>query len=130
MLLSNFAAASLWAPGVARALSAESPKTGKRVFTLSSLTFAGRAMIDHAAAGTAQGFVGGAGHDVGVRNGAGMGSSGDKPGYMSGVDQEFRTDLIRYLTEAREIDDARIRSRAADDEIDLSYVASLRFCVR
>ena len=45
MLLSNFAAASLWAPGVARALSAESPKTGKRVFTLSSLTFAGRAMI-------------------------------------------------------------------------------------
>ena len=45
MLLSNFAAASLWAPGVARALSAESPKTGKRVFTISSLTFAGRAMI-------------------------------------------------------------------------------------
>lgn len=45
MLLSNFAAASLWAPSVARALSAESPKTGKRVFTISSLTFAGRAMI-------------------------------------------------------------------------------------
>ncbi|MFA6471032.1 MAG: sodium:solute symporter family protein [Candidatus Latescibacterota bacterium] len=45
MLLSNFAAASLWAPGVARALSAESPKTGKRVYTISSLTFAGRAII-------------------------------------------------------------------------------------
>lgn len=45
MLLSNFAAASLWAPGVARALSAENPKTGKHVFTMSSLTFAGRAMI-------------------------------------------------------------------------------------
>lgn len=45
MLLSNFAAAALWAPGTARALSAESPKTGKRVFTVASFTFAGRAMI-------------------------------------------------------------------------------------
>ena len=45
MLLSNFAAAALWQPGTSRALSAESPKTGKRVFLISSLTFAGRAMI-------------------------------------------------------------------------------------
>ncbi len=45
MLLSNFAAAALWQPGTSRALSAESPKTGKRVFIIASLTFAGRAMI-------------------------------------------------------------------------------------
>ncbi len=45
MLLSNFAAASLWQPGTSRALSAESPKTGKRVFLIASLTFAGRATI-------------------------------------------------------------------------------------
>lgn len=45
MLLSNFAAAALWQPGTSRALSAESPKTGKRVFLVASLTFAGRAMI-------------------------------------------------------------------------------------
>jgi len=45
MLMSNFAAAALWQPGTSRALSAESPKTGKRVFLLASLTFAGRAMI-------------------------------------------------------------------------------------
>jgi SSS family solute:Na+ symporter len=45
MLLSNFAAAALWQPGVSRALSAENPKTGKRIFTVASLTFAGRAMI-------------------------------------------------------------------------------------
>ncbi len=45
MLMSNFAAAALWQPGTSRALSAESPKTGKRVFVLASLTFAGRAMI-------------------------------------------------------------------------------------
>lgn len=45
MLLSNLAAAALWQPGTSRALSAESPKTGKRIFTLASLTFAGRAMI-------------------------------------------------------------------------------------
>jgi len=45
MLLTNFAAAALWQPGTSRALSAESPETGKRVFTIASLTFAGRAMI-------------------------------------------------------------------------------------
>jgi solute:Na+ symporter, SSS family len=45
MLLSNFAAAALWQPGTSRALSAESPKTGKRVYLTSSMTFAGRAMI-------------------------------------------------------------------------------------
>jgi SSS family solute:Na+ symporter len=45
MLLSNIAAASLWQPGTTRALAAESPKTGKRVYQLASLTFAGRAMI-------------------------------------------------------------------------------------
>lgn len=45
MLLTNFAAAALWQPSTSRVLSAESPKTGKRVFMIASLTFAGRAMI-------------------------------------------------------------------------------------
>ncbi|MCD6307653.1 MAG: sodium:solute symporter family protein [Candidatus Latescibacteria bacterium] len=45
MLLTNFAAAALWQPGTSRALSAESPETGKKVFAIASLTFAGRAMI-------------------------------------------------------------------------------------
>jgi len=45
MLITNFAAAALWQPGTSRALSAESPETGKKVFTIASLTFAGRAMI-------------------------------------------------------------------------------------
>ncbi|MBN1291396.1 MAG: sodium:solute symporter family protein [Candidatus Latescibacteria bacterium] len=45
MLITNFAAAALWQPGTTRALSAESPETGKRVFKLASVTFAGRAMI-------------------------------------------------------------------------------------
>ena len=45
MLITNFAAASLWQPGISRVLSAESPKTGKQVFMIASLTFAGRAMI-------------------------------------------------------------------------------------
>lgn len=45
MLLSNFAAAALWQPATSRALSSESPRTGKRVYLISSLTFAGRAMI-------------------------------------------------------------------------------------
>ncbi|MFC1508459.1 sodium:solute symporter [Candidatus Omnitrophota bacterium] len=45
MTLTNFAAAALWQPGTSRALSAESPETGKRVYTIASITFAGRAMI-------------------------------------------------------------------------------------
>lgn len=45
MLLSNFAAAALYQPGVSRALSAENPNIGMRLFTIASLTFAGRAMI-------------------------------------------------------------------------------------
>ena len=45
MLITNFAAAALWQPGTTRALSAESPETGTRVFKIASLTFAGRAMI-------------------------------------------------------------------------------------
>ena len=45
MMITNFAAAALWQPGTSRALSAESPETGKRVYMISSFTFAGRAMI-------------------------------------------------------------------------------------
>lgn len=45
MLITNFAAAALWQPGITRVLSAESAETGKRVFKIASLTFAGRAMI-------------------------------------------------------------------------------------
>ncbi len=45
MLITNFAAAALWQPGTTRALSAESPETGKKIFKIASLTFAGRAMI-------------------------------------------------------------------------------------
>lgn len=45
MLITNFAAAALWQPTISRALSSESPKTGKKVYTISSITFAGRAMI-------------------------------------------------------------------------------------
>ena len=45
MLITNFAAAALWQPTISRALSSESPETGKKVYTISSITFAGRAMI-------------------------------------------------------------------------------------
>ena len=45
MMITNFAAAALWQPATSRALSAESPETGKKVYMISSLTFAGRAMI-------------------------------------------------------------------------------------
>jgi len=45
MLLNNIAAGALWQPATSRALSAESPEVGKKVYTIASITFAGRAMI-------------------------------------------------------------------------------------
>ncbi len=45
MLLSNLAVAMLWQPVTSRALSAENVKTSKRIYSIASFTFAGRAMI-------------------------------------------------------------------------------------
>ncbi|MEX0609500.1 MAG: sodium:solute symporter family protein [Balneolaceae bacterium] len=45
ILVTNVAAASLWQPGTSKALSSESPEVAKKVFWVTGLTFAGRAMI-------------------------------------------------------------------------------------
>ncbi|MBM4084529.1 MAG: sodium:solute symporter family protein [Planctomycetes bacterium] len=44
-LVINFSAGALWPPGTTRALSAETPEIGKKVFWITGLTFMGRAMI-------------------------------------------------------------------------------------
>jgi solute:Na+ symporter, SSS family len=45
VLISNLAAGALWQPGTSKALSSESPAVARKVFWITGLTFAGRAMI-------------------------------------------------------------------------------------
>jgi SSS family solute:Na+ symporter len=45
ILVSNVAAAALWQPGTSKALASKSPRVAKKVFWITGLTFAGRAMI-------------------------------------------------------------------------------------
>ncbi len=45
VFISNLASASLWQPGTSKALSSESPKVARRVFRITGMTFAGRAMV-------------------------------------------------------------------------------------
>jgi len=45
ILVTNVAAAALWQPGTSKALSAKSPAVAKKIFWVTGLTFAGRAMI-------------------------------------------------------------------------------------
>lgn len=45
ILVTNIAAAALWQPGTSKALSSKSPEVAKKVFWVTGLTFAGRAMI-------------------------------------------------------------------------------------
>lgn len=45
ILVTNIAAAALWQPGTSKALSSKSPDVAKKVFWITGLTFAGRAMI-------------------------------------------------------------------------------------
>lgn len=45
ILISNLAASALWQPGTSKALSSESPAVARKVYLITGLTFAGRAMI-------------------------------------------------------------------------------------
>ncbi len=45
ILVTNIAAAALWQPGTSKALASKSPEVAKKVFWVTGLTFAGRAMI-------------------------------------------------------------------------------------
>ena len=57
---------------------------------------------DHAGARTAQCFVGGGGHDMGIRHGRGMRTSGYEPSKVSHIDQEERADFVGDLPHAGE----------------------------
>ena len=85
---------------------------------------------DHAAAGTAKGLVRGGRDDVRVRNGARMEACGDEAGDVRHVDPEDGTALVGDLTEALEVDDARVRGGTGDDHPRLLFHSdSLEFIV-
>ena len=85
---------------------------------------------DHAAAGTAKGLVRGGRDDVRVRNGARMEACRDETGNVRHVDPEDGAALVDDLTEAFEVDDARVRGGTGDDHLRLLFHGdSLEFVI-
>ena len=72
---------------------------------------------DHAAAGAAEGFVGGGGRDVGVRQGRGEDAGGDQAGEVRHVDHEEGAHFVGDSADAGEVDGAGIGGAAGDDEL-------------
>ena len=84
---------------------------------------------DEAAARAAQRLMRGRGHDMGMRERAGMHAARDEAGEMRHVDHEIGADLVGDLAEAREIDDARIGRAAGDDQLRPMLFGELRHLV-
>ena len=80
---------------------------------------------DHTAAGTAKGLVRGGRDDVRVRNGARMEACGNETGDVRHVDPEDGAALVGDLTEALEVDDARVRGGTGDDHLRLLFDSEL-----
>ena len=75
---------------------------------------------DHAAAaGTAQGLLGGEGDDVGILHGAGDGAAGDQAAVVGAVHPEVSTHLVADLPEALIVDEAGIGGSAHTDQLGL-----------
>ncbi|MOA04655.1 hypothetical protein D3C78_1242220 [compost metagenome] len=74
---------------------------------------------DHAAAGAAQGLVGGGGDDMGVRHRVRIFAAGDQTGIMGHVDHQISADFVGYSAEAGKIDLARIGRCARHDQLRL-----------
>ena len=72
---------------------------------------------DQAAARAAQGLVGRRGHDVGVREGAGVHAGGHEPGDVRHVHEQQRPDAVGDRRHALEIDDPRVGRGAGHDHL-------------
>ncbi len=77
---------------------------------------------DHAAAGAAQGLVGGGGDNVGIGHGALVNASGDETGDVGHIDHEESADGISDLTELGEVDLAGIGGSAGKDHLGLALL--------
>ena len=85
-----------------------------------ALSIAGRVLLaaeDRAGARAAQRLVRGERDDVGVRDRRRVRAAGDEPGDVRGVDEQQRADLVGDRAERREVDDARVRGGAGDDQL-------------
>ena len=72
-------------------------------------------------AGAAEGLVGGGGDDVGVRDGRGVGSTGNEAGEVGHVDEEVGSNLVGDLAHALEVELAGVGAAAADDELRFDF---------
>ncbi len=80
---------------------------------------------DQATTGTPQGFVGGGGHHVAMGHGVGMHASGHQASDVGHVGQQVSAHFISDRPEASEIDAARIRGVAANDQFGLVLKSQL-----
>ena len=71
---------------------------------------------DEAATGTAEAFLGGGGHDLGVRHRRWVDSARDQPGYVSHVHHQWSVHRIGDRPKTREIDRPGIGAASGDDE--------------
>ena len=79
----------------------------------------GIAAEDESTPGTAQGFMGGGGDDITVRNGAWVNTGSHQTSNVCHVRQEVSTHLISNGSESSEIDDPWVGRIAADDQLGL-----------
>ena len=72
---------------------------------------------DQAGARAAEGLVDGRGDDVGVRHRVRVHARGDEAGEVRHVDHQQRADLVGDLAEAREVQHARVRRPAGQQQL-------------
>ncbi len=78
---------------------------------------------DQAAAGTAQGLMGGGGDNIGIGHRAHVNASGDKAGNVRHIDHEVSADGVSDLTELGEVDLAGIGGSAGKDHLGLALLS-------
>ena len=74
---------------------------------------------DHAGAGAAEGLVHGGGHDVGRGDGRRVQARGDQAGEVGHVGPQLRANLVGDGAERVEVQVARVRGPAGDDDVRL-----------
>ena len=80
---------------------------------------------DDAAAGTAQGLVGGGGDDVCIGHGVGMQTGSNQTGNVSHVNEQVCANLVSDLAELCEVDHTGICGSTGDDHLGLVLVSQL-----
>ena len=76
---------------------------------------------DHAAAGAAQGFLGGGRNDLGMGEGRRVGAAGDEAGNVGHVHHEQRAHGIGDGAEAGEVQHPRVAAATGDDELGVVF---------